>query len=254
MWVSTPKCTYNLYIFCDKCILNGYLSIKVHFVRLPPPWCMSILENSEKYCTSYEYGLSVVSAHDEFLVLMEEKNQMMNAVRATDEKTAVVRSVMHQSTMQQSRSVNQSPSMAIVGHHHHHHHHHQPHQQQQQHQALAHHLHHNNRAGGGGSLVVTDYRGEPAVVTAPTIILDSGIVVGSGGGGSAGRRSVINGCGGGGGSITPHMAVWHPRPLYPIPLPATAIWHHTQPHFPTPNAAFAPFIEVSRVLLLYSII
>ncbi|VVC36942.1 Hypothetical protein CINCED_3A015823 [Cinara cedri] len=162
---------------------------------------------------------------------MEEKTQMMNAVRAADDKAAVVHAVMHQTAMQQVRGVNRPPSMSIVGHHHHHHHHHQPHHQQQQ--PLAH-LHHHSRTVGSG-LVMADFRSEPAVVTTP-IILDPRIVIG---GGAGERRPVINGCGGGSASPYP---VFQPRPVYPIPMPPTAMWHHTPSHFPASNA-FAPFIE-----------
>lgn len=183
-------------------------------------------------------------------MITEKTEAMAAATPSVDSKTVVVVASHQQQVHHGRQSVNRPPSSALTGHHHHHHHHHQPppppqpppshHQPVQPPHNQQPSLHHNR---SGSSLSVTDYR-EP--VTAPTVIS-----LESGGGGGGRRAAAVNGsvssviCGGGPTHPT-HAAVWHPRPIYPFALPltnATALWHHAQPHFPTPSVTFPPFIE-----------
>lgn len=149
---------------------------------------------------------------------------------------------------------------AVTGQHHNHlhHHHEMESQQQQQHQLL------HNRTS-----IMTDYGSDPVTASSLSPPSSGGIISISGGGTNV-RRPFFNGnvpdalCGVsvGVGSSTighhpPHIAVWHPRPLYPFPLAlpnTTNFWHHSQPPFPPPNATFSPFIEVSSLLLRHILI
>ncbi|KAE9524011.1 hypothetical protein AGLY_015658 [Aphis glycines] len=125
--------------------------------------------------------------------------------------------------------------------------HHQPVVQQLNQQPPLHHTR------SGSSLSVTaDYRGAAVEPPPSVIVLEPGAGGGGGGSGGGGRRATVNGSVSGGGGVIcggahqPHAAVWHPRPIYPFPLPLPspgALWHHAQPHFSTPG--FPPFIEVS---------
>lgn len=183
-------------------------------------------------------------------MITEKSEAIAAATSSADSKTVVVVASHQQQVHHGRQSVNRPPTSALIGHHHHHHHHHQPPPPPSHHQPVhpPHNqqppLHHNR---SGSSLSVTDYR-EP--VTTPTVI-----ALESAGGG--GRRAAVNGsisnviCGP---THPTHAAVWHPRPIYPFPLPltnATALWH--QPHFPTPSVTFPPFIEVSRSHQYYNL-
>ncbi|XP_025200580.1 POU domain, class 3, transcription factor 3-like [Melanaphis sacchari] len=194
-----------------------------------------------------------VSAHEElkFLDMITEKSEAnaAAAMPSTESKTVLGVVANHQQQVHLGRqSVNRPPASVLIGHHHHHHHHqppvppplppppshHHPVQQLNQQPPL-----HHTRSGSS----LSDYRGavEPSTVQ-PIISLEPG--GGGGGGGGSGRRAAVNGsvpgvmCGGG-------PAVWHPRPIYPFPLPLPSpgtLWHHAQPHFSTPG--FPPtFIE-----------
>ncbi|XP_015379111.1 PREDICTED: uncharacterized protein LOC107173196 [Diuraphis noxia] len=172
--------------------------------------------------------------------MMTEKSEAISAATSsTDSKTVVVVTAHQQQVHHGRQSVNRPPTSALIGQHHHqHHHHHQPPLSPSHHQPVQPPL---NLNRSGSSLSVTDYR-EPAIT--PTVIaLES---VGGGGRRVATNGSVSNVICGGGPNHPTHAAVWHPRPIYPFPLPltnATALWHHAQPHFPTPSVTFPPFIE-----------
>lgn len=202
----------------------------------------------ERVCVCSTMFIPCVLAHDElkFLDLMSEKNEV-NIIpvvdRNTDEKPIGV-SVQPPVNVA-GRSINRLSASSLLGHHHHHHY-----QQQNQ-------LYQSRNNGGGssgGGMIITDYRGE-SVTTSPAIVLEPGMISSSGC-----RRPAVNGsvsssssiCGGSGEPHPPHLAVWHPRPLYPFPLPlpnTTGLWHSSQPPFPTANVAFAPFMEVSQYLI-----